>query len=82
MGNGSGNLDSGEQDSLLSLEVNVFRPSHEPGQVAFWLNVVANAEIAGTFLEKRVGFLLNLLCTLFSFRSFGLSYNNFTIIAT
>ena len=57
----------------MSLEGDVFGPSDEPGEVSFGLDVVADAEVARSFLEERIDFLLNLLSSLFSFNCFALS---------
>jgi hypothetical protein len=65
----------------LSLEGDVFRPSDEPGEVSFGLNVVADAEVARSFFEKRISLFLNFFSPFFSFDSFCLDQNNFTIDA-
>lgn len=82
LGNGRGHLYSGEKDSLLSLEGDVFRPLDETGQVAGGLNAVSHSEVAGTLLEERVDLLFDLFGTLFSLHSFGLHKAPLTIFVT
>ena len=57
----------------MPLEGHVFGPSHESGEISFGLDIVADAEVARSFLEERIDFLLNLLSSLFSFNCFALS---------
>jgi hypothetical protein len=65
----------------LALEGDVLGPSHESGEVTFGLHVVAHPEVAGSLLEERVRFLLDLFGALFGFYSFCLTYSNITIDA-
>jgi len=53
MNNGR-DLESLEEDSLLSLEENVFWPSDESGQISFWLNITTNSEVSGPAFEQWV----------------------------
>jgi hypothetical protein len=71
LGDGGGHLDSGQKNSLLSLEGDVFGPLDEAGEVSGGLDAVANSEIARSFLEERVHLLLHLLGALLSLHSFG-----------
>jgi len=65
--NHGGNLKSGKEDSLLSLQNDVFGPSDESGQISLVLDISSDSEVSGSSLEKRVlnflnlfgGFLLN-----------------------
>lgn len=50
--NGRGNLKSLEEDSLLSLNPNVFGPSDESGEVSLGLDVASDSEVAGVLLEE------------------------------
>ena len=47
-------LQSEVQDLLLSLKSDVLRPSDHAGEVAGGLDVLADAIVAGTFLDERV----------------------------
>lgn len=49
-----GNLEAEVQNFLLALETDILGPLHHARQVAPGLNVLANAEVAGALLEKRV----------------------------
>jgi len=49
-----GNLQSVQQDALLSLESNVLRPLHESGQVALGWQIISDTKVSGSLLEKRV----------------------------
>lgn len=42
------------EDLLLALETDVLRPPHHTGEVAGWLNVLADAIVAGTLLDEGV----------------------------
>ena len=81
MSNGGGDFQSGEENSFLSLECDVFRPLDESCQVSGWLNAVTESEILWSLLEKRIGLLLNFLDCSFSFNSFTLNISaNLTMI--
>lgn len=49
-----GNLESLEEDSLLSLEDNVFGPSDESGQISDGLDITTNSEVSGFLFEEGV----------------------------
>ena len=51
LSNDWGNLDSSEQNSLLSLEGNVLRPSDKSGQISLRLDTIADSVIPGLGLE-------------------------------
>ena len=61
LGNNWRDFDSGEQDSLLSLEGNVLRPSDESSEISLGLDVISNSKVSGFGLEKGVSFLVSLL---------------------
>jgi hypothetical protein len=42
------------EDLLLALETDVLWPSNHAGEIAGWLNVLADAIVAGTLLDERV----------------------------
>jgi len=50
-----GHLESLLENGALSLELDVFWPSNESGEVSFWLDVLADAKVLGSLLEERVG---------------------------
>lgn len=50
---GRGNLQSLEQDSLLTLDPDVFGPSHKTSEVSLGLDVASNPEVACVLLEER-----------------------------
>ncbi len=50
--NSRGDLKPLKKDSLLSLNPNVFGPSHESGEVPLGLDVASNSEVAGVLLEE------------------------------
>jgi len=52
--NGGGDLQSSHEDSLLSLEKNVSRPSDESGKVSLGLQVTSNSEVSGSGFEEGV----------------------------
>lgn len=54
LGDRGGNLEAKVQNFLLSLETHILGPLHHAREVALGLNVLANAEVAGALLEKRV----------------------------
>jgi len=60
---GGGNLESLQQDSLLSLKNNVFGPSQESGQISLGLNVTTNSVVSGILFEKGVSLLFDLFGT-------------------
>jgi hypothetical protein len=47
----SGNLESLEQDSLLSLKEDVFWPSDVSGQVSLWLDVASDLVVSWSGLD-------------------------------
>jgi len=49
-----GNLQSLLQNGSLSLEFDVFWPSDKSGQIFFWLEVLADSKVFGSFFEKWV----------------------------
>jgi len=53
-------LESLEEDSLLSLEDDVFGPSDESGQISLGLDITTNSEVSGSLFEEGVS--LNLGC--------------------
>ena len=54
-----GNLQSLEENSLLSLNTDVLGPLHKSGKVALGLDITTNSEVSGALLEK--GALLGLV---------------------
>jgi hypothetical protein len=54
LGDRWGDLEAEVQDLLLALKANILRPLDEAGQVALGLDILADTEVAGTLLEKRV----------------------------
>ena len=52
---GGGHLQSLHENSLLTLDANVARPSDEAGEVAFGLQISSKTEVASVLLEKRSG---------------------------
>jgi len=82
LGDGRGNLDPGQKNSLLTLEGDVFGPLDKPGEVSGGLDAVAHPEVAWPLLEQRVHLLLHLLCALFSLHSLRLCYTTTTIFVT
>jgi len=72
LGNAWWDLESLHEDSLLSLDSDVLRPSDESGEVSLGLDVATNSEVLGALLEEGVlfggttgGFDDSLLCLLF-----------------
>ena len=57
------------------MEGNVFGPPDKSGKIPCWLNIVAESEVAGSFLEEWVSLLLGLLDCSLAFSSFALNYN-------
>ena len=49
-----GDFYSGEKNSFLSLECNVFRPSDKSSQVSLGLNIISDSEVARSALEEGV----------------------------
>lgn len=49
-----GDFYSGEENSFLSLECNIFRPSDKSSQVSFGLDIITDSEIARSALEEGV----------------------------
>jgi len=58
------NLESLEEDSLLSLEDDVFGPSDESGQISSGLDITTNSEVSGSLFEERVSLNLGSLSDL------------------
>jgi hypothetical protein len=54
LGERRGNLQAHVQNLLLALKTDILGPLDEAGQVALGLNVLADAEVAGTLLDERV----------------------------
>jgi len=52
---GRRNLQSSLENGSLPLELDVGWPSNESGQISFWLDVLADAEVLGSFFKERVG---------------------------
>jgi len=52
---GRRNLQSLLENRSLPLELDVGWPSNESGQISFWLDILANAEVLGSFFKERVG---------------------------
>ena len=76
LSNGGWDFESGEKDSFLSLEGDVFWPFDESGQVSGRLDVVTESEVSGSFFEKRVCFLFDSLDRSFSLCSFTHELND------
>ena len=70
LSDGGWDFQSGEEDSFLSLEGDVFGPFDESGQVSGRLDVVTESEVSWSLFEKRVCFLLDFLDSSFSLGSF------------
>jgi len=51
---GRWNLQSLLEDLSLPLELDVHWPSNESGEISFWLKVLANAKVFGSFFEQWV----------------------------
>jgi len=51
---GGGNLQSLEEDSLLSLEQDVLRPSNVSGQISSGSDITTDSEVSGSLLEEGV----------------------------
>ena len=66
-------FDSGEKDSLLSLEGHILGPSDESGEVSLGLDIIANSEISWLPLEQRIRFPLCFFDSSLSFSSFTLN---------
>ena len=47
-------LQAGLEDSLLPLEPNVLGPTNEAAEIALWLDVLTDLEVARTSGEERV----------------------------
>jgi len=52
---GGGHLQSLHEDSLLTLDADVARPSDKAGKVALGLNISSKTEVASILLEERAG---------------------------
>ena len=51
---GGGNFEAQVEDFLLALQAYVFRPFYHAGKVAAWLDILADAKIAGTLFDEGV----------------------------
>ena len=51
-------LQPGLEDSLLSLETNVFWPSDESAQISLGLDILSNSKVAWAFFEQWVNYPL------------------------
>ena len=47
-------LKSLEQDSLLSLEEDIFGPANKSGHISSGLDITTNSEVSGSLLEEGV----------------------------
>jgi hypothetical protein len=74
-----GYFDSGEENSFLALEGDVFGPFDEAGEVGLVLDGVADSVVTGSLFEERVHLLLYFLGSLFAFDAFTLDYAKITI---
>jgi hypothetical protein len=54
LGDGRRNLEAQVEDLLLALQSDVLWPFHHARQVAFGLNILADAEVTGSLFKKRV----------------------------
>ena len=54
LGNRGGNFEAEVEDFALALEADVFRPFHHAREVAAWLDVLTDTEIARAFLDEGV----------------------------
>jgi hypothetical protein len=54
LGDGGGHFEAKIQYLLLALETDVFGPFDHAREVAAWLDVLADTEVAGAFLEEGV----------------------------
>tara|TARA_B100000787_G_C16007996_1_gene213035 strand:+ start:197 stop:526 length:330 start_codon:yes stop_codon:yes gene_type:complete len=54
LGNAWGDLESLHEDSLLSLDSDVFGPFDESGEISLGLDVASNSEVSGALLEEGV----------------------------
>ena len=70
LSDGRWNFQSGEENSFLSLEGDVFGPFDESGQVSGRLDVVTESEVSWPLFEERVWFLFDFLDGSFSLGSF------------
>jgi hypothetical protein len=61
LSNNSGNFDSVQQDSFLSLENNIFGPFDKSCKISSWLNIIANSKISWFLLKQGINLLLNFL---------------------
>ena len=58
---GGWDLETLEQDALLTLDADILGPFNEAGQVLGESDVATNAEVAGVLLEEGAGFTASLL---------------------
>ena len=49
-----GDFETEVEDRLLALQTDVFGPLYHAREVAAWLDILANAEVARTFFNERV----------------------------
>lgn len=56
LGDGGGNFEAEVEDFLLALQAYVFGPFDHAREVTTGLDVLANAKVAGAFLDERVLF--------------------------
>lgn len=54
LGDGGGDFESVEEQSLLSLEQNVLWPSEEPSHISLWLDIVPDSEVLWGGFEEWV----------------------------
>jgi hypothetical protein len=54
LSDGRWDLEAEVQDLLLALKTNILWPSHHAGEVALWLDVLTDTEVAGALLDERV----------------------------
>jgi hypothetical protein len=54
LGQSRGNLQAGLEDLLLSLETDILGPLHHAGDISLGLDVLADTEVSGPPLNKRV----------------------------
>jgi len=72
---GGGHLQSGEENSLLSLNTDVLGPLDKSGEITLGLDVTTDSEVSGALLEK--GALLSLISLATGSNDNLLSFSNF-----
>jgi len=65
-----GNLDAGVENGPLSLDTNVFGPTHKSAQITSRLNILTDGKVLGSLFEERIVLLLG-GCLLGRKRSWG-----------